>query len=186
MLSFHGYQRSRHMAGETAAIIAAEERADRAVSKLEKIKAKSDAMTHAVIHKGITAGVAGGLGYWQGYKGEMPEMLGVGADLWIGGLASLAALFGDELGIGDYSTYLDAVGTGALAFWAANQGNMYGVAKAEKETPDMYPGEQKGGFPTKPTTAGYGDGVPSEFAPQVPNHGRYAVAPDGVPYGYGR
>lgn len=186
MLSFYGHQRARHMAGETAAIVAAETRADRAQAALAKIKSKSEAATHAIIHKGITAGVAGGLGYWQGYKGEMPEFLGMGMDLWIGLLGSGVALFGDELGIGEYSTYFDAMGTGALAFYAANMANVWGVAKAEKDTPDLYPGDVKGGLPTKPATAGYGGGHPAEFTPQVPHQGGFAMAPDGVPYGYGR
>lgn len=182
MLSPYGFHRARNMAG-AAAVVAAEERAERATSKLERLKEKSEAATHMVITKAVTAGVAGGLGYWQGYKGAMPELAGFGADLWLGAGFSLAALFADDLGMGKYASYLDSVGTGALAFWAANQGNIAGVAKAEKDTPDLYPGEVKGGFPQKPvTTAGGSEG----FAPHVASQ----VSPDGVPWashpGYGR
>lgn len=133
MLGYHGFTRARNFAGETAALIAAEERADRAQRALERVKSKSEQATEMLVQKALVVGTAGGLGFWQGYKGKMPEVLGVGLDLVIGAGASAAALFADEMGIGKYSHYLDAVGTGALAFWAANQGNMYGVKKAEGE-----------------------------------------------------
>lgn len=158
---------SRNMAGD-AAIARAEERADRAQGALARMKAKSEQATAMVIEKALTAGTAGGLGFWQGYKGEMPELLGVGADLWIGGAASALALFADDLGIDEqYAGYLDAIGTGALAYWAANQGNMYGVKKAET------------------STTGYGGADPSQFSPHVPqgggtNHQQEST----VPYGY--
>ncbi len=178
MLGYHGFQNaSRNMAGE-AAVVRAEEKADRAQSQLARLKAKSAQATEMVVSKALVAGTAGGLGFWQGYKGEMPELLGVGADLWIGAGASLVALFGDELGIDDkYVGYIDAVGTGALAYWAANQGNMYGVSKAERDTPDMYPGEQKGGFPS---TKGMNGGDPRDFAP----HTDQSQQQSNVPYGY--
>lgn len=168
MLGFHGARGSYNMAGE-AAVVRAEEQADRAKSALARVKAKQEAATRMVVRKGLTAGTAAGLGFWQGYKGEMPELLGVGADLWIGGGASLVALFGDELGLDDSTCeYIDAVGTGALAYWAANQGNMYGVKKAETSTGGMEPGAD-----------------PAQFAPNGsvahdPNHNNNAQ----VPYGY--
>lgn len=170
MLGYHGFHNaSRNMAGE-AAVVRAEERADRAESRLSRLKAKSEQATEMVVSKALTAGTAGGLGFWQGYKGEMPELLGVGADLWIGAGASLVALFGDELGIDEkYVGYIDAVGTGALAYWAANQGNMYGVKKAETAN-----------------ATGYNGGDPREFAPHMPvdNGQRHQQQQSNVPFGY--
>lgn len=151
MLGYHGFHNAhRNMASE-AAVVRAEERADRAEGRLARLKAKSEQATEMVVSKALTAGTAGALGFWQGYKGEMPELLGIGADLWIGAGASLVALFGDELGIDNkYVGYIDAIGTGALAYWAANQGNMYGVKKAET------------------STGGTNGGDPAQFAPHMP------------------
>lgn len=158
MLGFHGSYGSRNMAGE-AAVVRAEETADRAKSALARVKAKQEAATRMVVRKGLTAGTAAGLGFWQGYKGEMPELLGVGADLWIGGGASLVALFGDELGLDDSTCeYIDAVGTGALAYWAANQGNMYGVKKSETSTGGMEPGADPSHFAPNTPAPGQGQG----------------------------
>lgn len=166
MLGFHG-QYSRNMAGE-AAVVRAEEKADRAAGALARLKAKQEHATNMVVRKALVAGTAAGLGFWQGYKGEMPELLGVGADLWIGGGASVVALFADELGLDDKTAeYIDAVGTGALAYWAANQGNMYGVKKSETSTSGIPEGTD-----------------PAQFAP-VGNapHG-HAHNNDQVPFGY--
>lgn len=170
MLGFHGmHHASRNMAGE-AAVVRAEEKADRAQNALARMKAKSEEATAMIVRKGLTAGAAGALGFWQGYKGEMPELLGVGADLWIGGGASLVALFADELGLDDKTAgYIDAVGTGALAYWAANQGNMYGVKKAEGTS-----------------ATGTGGADPAEFAPHMPaqNAGGAVHQETSVPFGY--
>lgn len=171
MLGFHG-QYSRNMAGE-AAVVRAEEKADRAAGALARLKAKQEHATNMVVRKALVAGTAAGLGFWQGYKGEMPELLGVGADLWIGGGASVVALFADELGLDDKTAeYIDAVGTGALAYWAANQGNIYGCSKS---------GNCEGGFPKVSGTDG---SDPAQFAP-VGNapHG-HAHNNDQVPFGY--
>ncbi len=168
MLGYSGMHHigSRNMAGE-AAVARAEESAGRAQRALANMKAKSESATAMVISKGLTAGTAGALGFWQGYKGEMPELLGVGADLWIGGVASAVALFADDLGIDEqYAGYLDAVGTGALAYWAANQGNMYGVKKAEA------------------STTGYGGNDPAQFAPHMPQGNANHQPETSVPYGY--
>lgn len=167
MLGYHGFHNaSRNMAGE-AAVVRAEEKAERAQNALARVKAKSEQATEMVVSKVLTAGMAGGLGFWQGYKGEMPELLGVGADLWIGAVASGVALFGDELGIDEkYVGYIDAIGTGALAYWAANQGNMYGVKKAESAG-----------------AGGTGGADPAQFAPHMPvdqTHNQQS----NVPFGY--
>ena len=168
MLGYHGYGHAqRNMAGE-AAVARAEEGKERAQSQLARLKHKQEAATQMIVRKGLTAGAAAGLGFWQGYKGEMPELLGVGMDLWIGGVASLAALFGDEIGMSEATaSYVDAVGTGALAYWAANQGNMYGVKKAEGTS-----------------TTGLDGADPSQFAPHIPNEAHHAPQHDAVPRGY--
>lgn len=168
MLGYHGFHSAtRNMAGE-AAVARAEERADRAEGRLARLRAKSDQASRMVVRKALVAGTSAGLGFWQGYKGEMPELLGVGADLWIGAGASAVALFGDELGIDEkYADMIDAVGTGALAFWAANQGNLYGVKKAETTTTEGAPVDRV-----------------HEFAPHVPSNNESSPSFASVPHGY--
>ncbi|MEY5061402.1 MAG: hypothetical protein RIS45_1323 [Planctomycetota bacterium] len=166
---FHRHHMGRHYAGEAAAI----ERADRAESKLEKLKAKSEHLMTSVTNKAIVAGTAGAMGYYQGLKGSVPQVAGVGLDLIVGVAASGAALMADEIGLGKYGHYLDAVGTGSLAFYAANMGADLGMARAKKAAPPPPP-------PAADATAkGYSSYEPAAFAPHM-----NAPVEAGVPYGY--
>lgn len=160
----------RHYAGEAAAI----ERADRAESRLEKIKKKSEELTEMVVNKAIIGGTAAAMGYYQGYKGSIPEVAGVSLDLIVGVAASGAALMADQLGVKQYAHYLDAVGTGSLAYYAANQGATLGMAKRSKAAPVAT-------APAEPTMKGYGSYEPAQFAPHSPSP---SVGTTEVLYGY--
>lgn len=140
-----------------------------------KLRHKSEEMTETVVDKVLVVGTSAALGYLQGYKNGMPEIGGVGIDLAIGVTASALGLFSHELKIGKYGKYLDSVGSGALAFWGANQGHMYGVKKAggSNDWPDQ----------KAPASSGYlPPGMPGAFLPpgqQVP-----MSAHSRVPFGY--
>ena len=172
MYGYAGFTRHpmRHYAGEAAAI----ERADRAETRLEKIKAKSEELTEMVVNKAIIGGTAAAMGYYQGYKGKVTEVMGVGVDLIVGVAASGAALMADQIGVKKYAHYLDAVGTGSLAFWAANQGAIMGAAKAAKAAPPPPPPATK--------SAGFGDYEPRQFAPHTGDYSN--VGTEAAPYGY--
>lgn len=168
---FHRHHTARHYAGEAAAI----ERADRAETKLEKIKRKSEELTEMVVSKALIAGTSAAMGYYEGYKGAIPEVAGVGLDLIVGVGASAAALFADQMGAAKYGKYLDAVGTGSLAFYGAKQGHLMGYAKASKLAPPP------AAAPAPATTAkGYGELGPASFSPHFDNVGQAPA----VPYGY--
>ena len=176
MYHYAGFHRSaRHYAGEAAAI----ERADRAESRLAKLKEKSEELTEMVVSKAVVAGTAGAMGYYQGLKGSIPSVAGVGLDLIVGVAASGAALMADELGMGKYGHYLDAVGTGSLAFYAANMGAELGHSRSMKApaappAPPVAPAAPE----AAPTAKGYFGYSPADFTPAT---GGQAVEPM---YGY--
>lgn len=165
----HPHHSYRHYAGEAAAI----ERADRAETRLEKLKQKSEELTEMVVSKAVVAGTAGAMGYYQGLKGSVPSVAGVGLDLIVGVAASGAALMADQIGLGKYGHYLDAVGTGSLAFYAANMGADLGMARAKKSAPPAPP------VAPDATAKGYGELGPASFAPHYST-----PAGTEVPYGY--
>lgn len=175
MYGYAGFTRpsyTRHYAGEAAAI----ERADRAESRLAKLKEKSEKLSEMVVNKALIAGTAGAMGFYQGMKGSVPQVAGIGLDLIVGVAASGAALMADEIGVGKYAHYLDAVGTGSLAFYAANMGADLGMARARKAAPAAP------AAPADATAKGWASYEPAQFAPHVSS----ASVPAGteVPYGY--
>jgi len=178
MYHYAGFTRhpsyARHYAGEAAAI----ERADRAESRLEKLKEKSEELTEMVVQKAVIGGTAAAMGYYQGYKGSIPEVAGVGVDLIVGVVASGAALMADQIGVKKYAHYLDAVGTGSLAFWAANQGATMGMAKRSKAPP-----APPAAPPADATAKGFQGYEPAQFAPHFAGSATSNVGTE-VPYGY--
>lgn len=181
MLGYAGFHRHRHYAGEAAAVVAAEEKVERMERQAEAKAAAAREMTAAAANKGAAVVTSGAMGFYQGYKGKVPEVMGVGLDLIVGVGASAIGLLGHKVPKLKNQRLalemLDGVGTGALAFWAANQGNTYGFAKASKAA-KAAPADGAA------KTAGYG-GDPRQFAPHFDADA--SVADDSntsVPYGY--
>lgn len=180
MLSYAGFHRPhRHYAGEAAAVVAAEGRAERADAKLEAKEAAAKALALQLTNKGAAVVTSGLMGAYQGYKGKVPEPMGVGLDLIVGGLASVAGL----AYLAKAKTHqqkmvaeaIDGIGTGSLAFWAANQGNMFGLAKAQKSA-------AAAPAAAAAKTAGY-EGDPRQFAPHFDASVEVEQS-SSVPYGY--
>jgi hypothetical protein len=180
MLSYAGFHRpTRHYAGEAAAVVAAEEKVERMERKAESDAVAAREMTAAAYNKGAAVLTSGAMGAYQGMRGKVPEVMGVGVDLIVGVAASAVGLLGHKIpklkSQKRALEVIDGIGTGSLAFWAANQGNMWGLAKAQKSAATPATAAAK--------TAGY-DGDPRQFAPHFDADSVVEDSTSSVPYGY--
>lgn len=183
MMGYAGFRRHHHhYAGDAAAVVAAEEKLER---KERQEKADAVAMSEmygAAVNKGAAVVTAGAMGMLQGQRGSIPKVLGLEADLVVGLAASAVGLLGHKIPkLKSQKLVLDAidgVGTGSLAFYAANWGNAAGMVKRQKSAAASAPAAD-----TK--AKGFEGYDPRQFAPHFDSTPAVdSESSSSVPYGY--
>lgn len=97
-------------------------------NRLAKLRADNKEAIEKATRTALTMGGALAMAYYKGRNPDRSEILGVDAALVIGGSLTIAAMMGWA---GNQETAVEALGTGALATFAATKGFEMGAEAAQ-------------------------------------------------------
>lgn len=106
-----------------------EKRADRAESRLARLREENEDAIASATRTAMTMGGALAMAYWKGRYPERAEILGLDASLVVGGSLLTAGLMGWA---GDQDVIVESLGNGVLATYATSKGFELGTEARQK------------------------------------------------------